>query len=94
MLMFSELIKQSPANCLLCYESDSRYDCLKWTLYISTQTETNSQYFNQQGWDVQNGQSQKSPECQRLPMPCETGLCGINTPTSVQIKNKNSILLY
>ncbi|CAD8046389.1 unnamed protein product [Paramecium sonneborni] len=76
---FRLFIQTCPAGCLICQEGDQRFDCLKWTLYTSSLTETNIELFNYEGWIVQNGQQQKTSNCQMLPMLCGPTLCGMNT---------------
>ncbi|CAD8135616.1 unnamed protein product [Paramecium octaurelia] len=76
---FRLFIQLCPAGCLLCQDTDSRFDCLKWTLYVSSLTETMLEHFNYDGWNVQNGLEQYLSECQSLPMICGPYLCGIDS---------------
>ncbi|CAK78608.1 unnamed protein product (macronuclear) [Paramecium tetraurelia] len=81
---FRLFIQLCPAGCQLCQDTDSRFDCLQWTLYVSSLTETELQNFNYDGWNVENGEQQYLSECQMLPMICGPSLCGINSVVKYQ----------
>ncbi|CAD8138090.1 unnamed protein product [Paramecium pentaurelia] len=76
---FRLFIKQCPAGCLICQDTDSRFDCLQWTLYVSSLTETVLENFNYDGWNVENGQQYQLSNCQMLPMLCGPSICGYNS---------------